>query len=445
MMYAVLISAFIGIALMFYRKDWIPYILISVLPLERIPSFDFHGITIRVSLFIIPVAALIYLIEIIKRKQELKLPKFLWWLVFYLAVCVVSVFIAPDKTRAISVIVFLVFAMTGGLIAAQISNQNNYEKMARFLILVSAVVSVVAIYQYIGDSFGLSTSLTGLKPMYTRAVFGFPRVQAMLLEPLYLANFLLLPLSILLIAQIKSWKLFSVIWTNIFIILFGLIFVLTISRGAYLALAVECMVMLVIFVKSLKIKPISLVVMDGILVIILAYGLISFSGYMIAKQSKPEQQKPSTTKTFTTHAVETKDSSSLDRLGTYRVAINQWKKNPVIGNGIGNYGVVANQENPAIVKTQIVNNEPLEILAETGVAGLMAIAGFLISLFILIWKVFRENSNTSQGWMVASLGICLVGILVQYQFFSTFYILHIWFLVGWIIGLGLSIDKKKVK
>lgn len=78
----------------------------------------------------------------------------------------------------------------------------------------------------------------------------------------------------------------------------------------------------------------------------------------------------------------------------------------------------------------IVNNETLELLSETGVIGL---AAFLLFLIVL----FRENTDHHADDAEPIRTACiaaLLGMLAQYQTFSTLYIMHVWFTIGLLLA-----------
>ena len=70
-----------------------------------------------------------------------------------------------------------------------------------------AIVSIFGIYQFLGDLvLGLPTFLTGLRPQYTKAVFGYPRVQATAIEPLYFAGMLFWPMFLMILLLLNNLK-----------------------------------------------------------------------------------------------------------------------------------------------------------------------------------------------------------------------------------------------
>ena len=95
-----------------------------------------------------------------------------------------------------------------------------------------------------------------------------------------------------------------------------------------------------------------------------------------------------------------------------------------IGVGFGGYGPFVSPLpfSKPDAGWPIVNNETIELLAETGVVGLTAFVVFLAAVF---WSARGRKDAVTVACVAA-----LLGMLAQYQTFSTLYIMHVWFTVG---------------
>lgn len=128
------------------------------------------------------------------------------------------------------------------------------------------------------------------------------------------------------------------------------------------------------------------------------------------------------------------DGSAYDRIGTYKQAIDLFKKNFILGNGVGSFGIIATPEEKKIQGIyQTVNNEYLEILTETGVIGLFLFLAFLVLYLFEIFKGFRKREFVSQ-LSIITLFFGLLTIFIQYNFFSTLYIIYIWVFLALLKG-----------
>ena len=84
---------------------------------------------------------------------------------------------------------------------------------------------------------------------------------------------------------------------------------------------------------------------------------------------------------------------------------------------------------------KIVNNEFIEILAENGILGLFFFCLFILFLIVRSIKaIIITKDEYLRAILVGLLG-AFIGVLVQYQTFSTLYIMHVWFLIGLMIAV----------
>ncbi len=129
-------------------------------------------------------------------------------------------------------------------------------------------------------------------------------------------------------------------------------------------------------------------------------------------------------------------ASYVERIETFDIAQRIWLDHPWVGIGPGGFGPYASFH-PLITPSEgykIVNNEYIELLAETGILGLCCY--ILIVLFILIrsLKAWRVGKDSFLKTLLVALNIAFLGILVQYNTFSILYIMHIWVTIGLIIS-----------
>lgn len=116
-------------------------------------------------------------------------------------------------------------------------------------------------------------------------------------------------------------------------------------------------------------------------------------------------------------------SSAGTRLEAWNISLNLFMERPLTGHGLG----VASE----------THNVPIQLLAETGVQGLL---GFYFLMFYLLNKFFRMTKNslsTFQKFVSLGLFYSLIGCLI---FDLTNHgIYH--FILWTIIGLGLALEK----
>jgi O-antigen ligase len=414
--------------------------LIFFLPFERIPSFDLDaigGTTVRVSQIIALAIFVAYFLMLLKGKTKIKLDKSLLFLGLYLLACLLSFTQAININRSILVFTYTLFVLGVYFLVINILKSKKQLSFIENAIYWSTfIVCLFGLYQFIVGSFGLPNFITGLRDLYTNKVFGFPRIQSVALEPLYFANFLLIPFSLFL-SRYLSIEKFSKKYLIILLLITANI-VLTLSRGGIAASLFILAIFFFIHLKeNIKLKNITLY-LSIILVVILSILSVSLSTY-IGKITKKDGVT-----TFVKQATKVSfDDSGDDRSKFRRIGLEFFEKNPVLGVGIGNFGLNLKNHPKGSKSTgsEIINNEPIEILAETGMVGFISLSIFLIYIFVLgIKSYIRSKDIILKSWLLAFLAIFL-GFVIQYQTFSTLYIMHIWVAIGILIALG-NIDKK---
>lgn len=489
--------ALIGVFLFVLEKPWVGVLLVGFfLPFERIGGFDVIGATtLKVGHVAALIAIIAWLLHILTHPKEKIAPNSLFWpIATFLAVNIVSFYNAENLSRAIVVFIFLLFAVVFSLIMPQLIRGEKVLKKVILAVLISAVlVSLFGLFQFTGDVVGLPTSITGLREHYTKAVFGFPRIHSTALEPLYFANYLLIPISIavmlfLIKKPVKSGsveisekseekkerlidenkeKLLSEnngklsnekaeIYENspsakiqkflesrfFYFCVFGLgiiALVLTLSRGGFLGLA---FVLILVFITGFKLifKPRNIVIIAGafLIAVLLVSSFLYYSGRLNAD-------------IFLEQAASYKGGAGVsERYEMYGEALRAFKKHPIIGIGVGNFGPFVSL-NPYHMPEEgwaIVNNETLEIMAETGVLGLAAFALVLAVLISRqIMSIIRSRKfNDRYLWAInVGLLIAFIAILVQYQTFSTLYLMHFWFLIGLMVAVQNITNEKAMK
>ncbi len=412
------------------HPDWGLAAFLFSLPFERIPSVVVGGATLRISQVMLAALLVAYVgSKLASRQFKLKLSPYFYPYALFIVALLASFTNMISLSRGILVFAFILFtSLTIWVVPAYLTSVKTLIVGLKSLFVSTLLISVFGVYQFLGDIVGIPYQVTGLRELYTKRVFGFPRVHATALEPLYLANFLIIPLSLTFALFIRRIKLFTTKYYLLLILLPGLIFILTLSRGGYLGLAAS---LLVVMLGSLfwMLRP--HVVLAGLSVVfiltIAVAGLANFSS--IGQRAWEE---------VTRHFVDVQqDASALHRLESYVVAEQAYQTFPITGVGLGNFGPYAANYPGAlpIHGWAIVNNEPLELLAETGWFGLLSFVLLLVVLLVRSVTAFFAAKDQMLRAVMLGLIAAIVGVLVQYQFFSTLYIMHIWTLFGLAIAV----------
>lgn len=405
--------------------------IVFFLPFERVPSIQMAGIDIRINTLLGFVTLIAWILALMFKAKKYKVqPNFLTIPLFlFIFALILSLFQANNLTRAFSVLIFTLFTIALSILAVNmVYSKEVLRKNVLILFLSALVVGLFGLFQFGGDVIGLPQSLTLLKEGYTSVVFGFPRVQAFSMEPLYFANFLLIPLSIGLALfinreePVKRWQM---------AILIGLLllnFVLTVSRGGYLGLIGSLLVLgILLFRKLFNWRTILIGIVT---VVIVVYG-VAFA------ISKGETRA---TIEFLGHIQlqdMTRGESVEGRLMSYKRGLTAYRQSPVFGIGLGNYGPWATDYPDETPKTgwPIVNNQYIELLAETGIVGVAAFALIILFLIFRTFVALKYAHDLFLKSVLIGLFAAFIGILIQYNFMSTLYIIHIWILIGLIVGV----------
>ena len=435
------------------------FTLYFLLPFERIPTIEVGDFTVKfsyiVALFLLAIFLTNKPFKVFIKKPLQVSDKFLilFWLVGAL-----TLLWAENLQRSMVIVLLWAFMIILYLVLSRIIVSHKHREKIENIIIWSAIItSIFGLYQFIGDSLGLSTTLTGLRYWYTKEIadLGFPRIQSVALEPLYFSSFLLVPLylaikkyflychpersrGISLFSRIlhfiqndvlsnKYFWIITLILTNI---------ILGISRGAYLGLIIT-LVFFLIFVllkwkvyKSFKANLWGLGLAILISVFLSYVAVVSFNGQDAAKN-------------FRSHAVvaDSEEGNSVKgRMDGYRAAWNLFKGKPILGIGVGNFGSTRTYDNGTGSNFETVNNQYLEILTETGVVGMAVFVFFLIFFTKELYNGYRRaNDKEKFGLVLLFLG--LMAIFIQYNFFSTLYIIYIWAFLALIKTEGNEGDK----
>lgn len=420
----IIIGVVVGLTIALYisRRPYWGVILIGFfLPFERIGSLDFGSITIRISQLLALIAMGSWFARgIIRKKLVVVRNPVFWSILIFVGLAALSLLNAPNFDRSLTVLLFTVFTIVVAVFLPNVlTSENRMKAMLKAIFIGMGVTTVFGLFQFLGDLAGLPTSITGLRDLYTKNILGFPRIQSTALEPLYFANYLLLPISLLLTLQLKKLSPFSQKVTLILLLLAGLNFVLTVSRGGYIAAAISIVFIAVFtFRQFLTIKNITMI--SAVVVLV---GLLTVQ-FLQAEQALDK---------FITHAQNVFSGASYnERVETYELAYRSVLEHPLLGIGMGSFGPYASYH-PYAVPGQgfrIVNNEYLELATENGLLGLAAFVLIIAIVFIRSIKAYQVT--TSPYMKAVLLGLCaaLLGIMVQYNTFSILYIMHVWVTIG---------------
>lgn len=390
-------------------RSWLIIIFFVSLPFERLLTLDIGGYTLKLSY----VFGLIVIVDAIILLIKKNLPATLYRDELALLALAILSFLtiawSIDRPRSffVSLITLFVFAIFYAL--RRIISQQLREKIINIIIWLGFLLAIFALFQFFIDKTSFS-NLSLLRPEYQSGVFAFARVQATFLEPLYLANFLLIPIYFCLYRLGGKADLVY----NILLVVISLAFFLTLSRGAFIALAISLVFVGLIrmFYQRDKINA----YIKQVFAILVSFALALLCVFSLAG-------KPGVSEYFG-HFVfsDTADQGSVsDRQDTITVAAEESLKHP-FGIGAGAFGALPEFRSQIPIKGyQTVNDLYLEITVELGFLGLILFLLFIWNYALSLVSNFRKNKLLT----ILSIGLFLA-FLIQYLFFSTIYIIYIW-------------------
>jgi O-antigen ligase len=125
------------------------------------------------------------------------------------------------------------------------------------------------------------------------------------------------------------------------------------------------------------------------------------------------------------------DTSASARIISYKEALTDWQKRPILGHGVTGY--------------TFMDAQYPRILVETGIVGLLAFAWLVYALFRVGVSTWRDAQDDLVRGLSVGLTAGLVGLLVHAIGANTFIIVRImepfWFLAGIVIALTQMNDE----
>jgi len=406
-------------------------VLVLSLPFERVPSVDIAGVTLRFNQLAALILILVTLLSILFDKRKIQPFPALTPLLGFLLLTMWTIVSAPNITRAVSVFGFVVLMATTAVAIPQVlTNKNELKQLSTVFVFLAGLLGLFGLYQFFGELIGLPESVTFIREGYGREVFGFPRVHAFSNEPLYFANFLFLPLGVIVGLLINKQEVVPRNWLLGSLGAILLVFLLALSRGAFLAAIPFVLVIALLFLRRLF-------SWTNLAAALIGLAMIGAIVWGILGSVDPEARER-----FIGHAtlqdvlVQQEGESGFGRLTTFERAIDIWGRSPIWGVGLGNYGPSVAQD-PLTVPEHgwdIVNNQYLESLTETGLVGLGLLLLFWGMVIIRSFIAFYKTQDPLIRAVLGGLTAAFIAILVQYNFFSTLYIMHIWVAVGLLVA-----------
>lgn len=344
-------------------------------------------------------------------------------------------------------------SVMGGMIGVMYlvrSRQLRLKKILDGWVVLACCIALVTIGQFALVSFGVHSVI---RPMYDIGVFQFPRVHGFAFEPLFLANWLLVPL-LYSVDRVRSTfsPRFMALTT-----LMATVFFLTLSRGAFIGLALGLSVLLLAnyrtFIKTAYRFGVAL--LPGFVAALLlvggsaalqgssarksmvryldhtTLGFFNTEGAQNAEKIKQANQATPSKDTKPAVVLDTEgvvEDSTKGRVSAVRTGIDIYTRDAttvIFGIGLFRYGEEAHALDPSHYPTtkEFTNNQVLDIVMDTGLVGIVLLTAFAYAN--------RSSFRRTGTFWKASL----TGLAAQFTTFSGYFLLPFWLVVACIIAV----------
>lgn len=272
--------------------------------------------------------------------------------------------------------------------------------------------------------------LSGSQELFLgRGFTGIPRLRGTGCEPLYLGNYLLLALPVVLLPGARRWH-------RALACAGGGLLLLTWSRGAWLAAGVGVVVYALLarhgrLCPRTARRPTRRLWLGAALALSAAVALVLWQPDLLGLPLRRLAQ-----------STNREDWSNLTRLYSMQAAWRAFLSSPLVGIGWGQFGfhfvtLVAPLGLQSQFDWPVVNSFPLEILCETGLLGGAVFVAGVVRLARATWRA-TAGGGTGEGAAarrrVALLAAAAAAVWVQLLTFSQYNLPHIWVAPGLLLA-----------
>jgi len=271
----------------------------------------------------------------------------------------ISVFVPPDKRAALGLYrAFFIEPVLIFYVAVDLLRGEQYLRRAVVSFAIGSSVLALLNLMAVAQALLHHTFHVGGAP---NAVYGDANYVAMYLEPP-----VAFAMALLLFDRKARWRWLGAAWLSIT----GLALLLTLSKGAYLALIVLGVIVI------LRLRRWMLPLLAGLVVVSLLISRIPLVAQRIA----------------------TSENSLIGRFQIYGAAIKMLKLHPIFGLGLGGFDYTFRKQ----ASQPYPHDIWLTFWVELGLLGLIA---FAVIFFGLLWRGWRALPQTEGFYRVAMWGV----------------------------------------
>ncbi|MFA5107312.1 MAG: O-antigen ligase family protein [Patescibacteria group bacterium] len=409
-----LISLVVFFALAILRFQWASRVLVLLLPAYLV-RFSIFGIpfTLLEGMILILFCAWVGRVIVFREGRKLILP-WKWVILFFLAAATASVFVAPELKPALGlwkayfiepVLLFLVLVNT-------VKKTSEKRWLVYALGLSAIFISLYAAGQYLGF-FKSPAPWINETPKRVSSVFDYPNAVG-----LYLTPIVVLFLSFFAFKRAAANRLFTA-----FVVILGLAAIFfSFTRGAILGFAAA--LVFLGFVSERK-KLIWLII------------AVTIGTSLILPASRH----------VINSVVSVKDTSTDVRVVLWQGTWNLLKAHPWLGAGLGGFPALYDKYR-LIKHTELLlypHNIFLNFWVETGLAGLIAFLGILLSFFRRGIRAIHTDKSRICGYsLMASMIALVVYGLVEAPYFKNDLSALFWVLCALVVIASRHVERDDV-
>ncbi|MBI2303189.1 MAG: O-antigen ligase family protein [Chloroflexi bacterium] len=409
------------------------YLLTFVVPFSSLWEINLRDFDITATDFLVPLIFVAWLTRLVRLRQaRVTFTPLIPTLLFFLAVFLGSTLVATSVAHSFKEIAKWLEMGAIFLVTVNTVRERHMPYIVGGLLGAGVVEALVGWYQV----------LTGTGPAGFQIAPGVLRAFGTFGQPNPFAGYLgtLLPLGYGLIlggVVVRGFRL-KLLWLSLAILLVALL--MSFSRAGWLAVATALAIMTMVKVPRSTIYLV-LAALLGMLVALL--GLFNLLPPQVASRLASVAELVSIFDVR--YVVLTPENwAVVERMVNWQAAWDMFVANPWLGVGVGNFSAVF--ESYALPgwtnTTGHAHNYYLNLLAETGVLGLLAYLLFLTTAFVYVGRrialMAKKGWRTEAPWTAAAtLGI--MGVLVAtsvHNLFDNVYVHSMAVQVGLMLGLA---------
>ena len=333
---------------------------------------------------------------------------------------------------------YLGSVMLGAQVVALMHRENviDFENILKGWVGVAMLMVPLYIAQYVLAALGVDWVS---KRAYRVGVFEFPRLHGFSFEPLFLANWLLVPTLYSLTKPKLQRKVAFVL---------SFVLLLTLARGAVIALVLALLLYALLRKVRLEgLRNIFRPLTSALVLILLVTGLSAqFNGSTFLQGSfrymdhltlglfnsggasnvgylevGPDGREIINTREIDRQGVV--EASTVSRVDAIKLGFEIYEEQPITGVGMFRLGEEANALYPEVYQDEslVTNAQPVDTLVETGLIG----TGLLALVFMTSLKVIFRKSI---------LVVMLAALVVQMLFFTNLFLLPFWLVLASVLA-----------